>query len=427
MGAESPEIDETGSSGKQSESFGSAVQNMTSPDIIGASVADFFEKPRRGSFLVTNVASDGLTAVAVTNPNRRFQIMDDELAAAKGESSRRQREFHSRSNALDTLKDLDLSGKTFAITGTTSGIGIETARALALKGAHVIMFNRNIVETEKLKKRIEEEKPDAKIDFISCDLNSLQSAKAAADEYLAKHWPLHGLILNAGVFAPTVKTTFDNFESHFGVNHLAHFVLVKELLPALRQSAPSRIVFVSSVSSSHTGLKAEMPRSEKVKKLSPENATEGFYKLYAYSKMCNVLTAFKIHRDEFVSHGISTYAVHPGTMIGTDIARGFGFLSKFWNVMTKPFTKTLAQGAATSVYCAAHPDVAEVSGKFWESCWDDEKSLDADIARDIGLQDELWDHSEVLIDEWRKTQKPVSTIGNEEGLPNGDAFSDENA
>lgn len=179
---------------------------------------------------------------------------------------------------VQTLKELDLSGKTFAITGTTSGIGIETARALALKGAHVVMFNRNIVESEKLKKRIEEEKPDAKIDFISCDLNSLQSAKAAAEEFLSKHWPLNGLILNAGVFAPTVKLTFDNFESHFGVNHLAHFVLVKDLIPALRQSAPARIVFVSSISSSHTGLKAEMSRSEKVKRLCPENATEFYYK-----------------------------------------------------------------------------------------------------------------------------------------------------
>ena len=141
-----------------------------------------------------------------------------------------------------------------------------------------MMFNRNIVESEKLKKRIEEEKSDVKIDFISCDLNSLQSAKAAADEFLSKHWPLHGLILNAGVFAPTAKFTFDNFESHFGVNHLAQFLLVKELLPALRQSSPSRIVFVSSVSSSHTGLKAEMTRHEKVKKLCPENANEFYYK-----------------------------------------------------------------------------------------------------------------------------------------------------
>uniref|UniRef100_A0A8R1HRY1 Uncharacterized protein n=1 Tax=Caenorhabditis japonica TaxID=281687 RepID=A0A8R1HRY1_CAEJA len=340
--------------------------------------------------------------------------MDDELAAAKGENAGRTREFHSRSSALDTLKDLDLIGKTYAITGTTSGIGIETARALALKGAHVVMFNRNIVESDKLKKKIGEEKPDVKIDFISCDLNSLQSAKAAAEEFLSKHWPLHGLILNAGVFAPTVKSTFDNFESHFGINHLAHFVLVKELIPALRQSAPARIVFVSSISSSHTGLKAEMSKSEKIKKLSPENATEFYYKLYAYSKMCNVLTAFKIHRDEFVSHGISTYAIHPGTMIGTDISRGFGALAKFWNLISKPFTKSLAQGAATSVYCVAHPDVAEVSGKFWESCWDDEKSLDADIARDISLQDELWEHSELLLDEWIKTQKPISTIGNEE-------------
>ncbi|CAI5441302.1 unnamed protein product [Caenorhabditis angaria] len=348
---------------------------MTSPEII-----------------VTNIASDGLTAVSVTNPHRRFQIMDDELAAARGDSSGRPREFHSRSSALDTLRDIELDGKTFAITGTTSGIGIETARALALKGAHVIMFNRNIVMSENLKKKILEEKPDAKIDFISCDLNSLQSVKAAADEYLNKHWPLHGLILNAGVFGPTTKMTFDNFEAHFGINHVAHFLLCRELLPALRQSSPSRIVFVSSLSSSHTGIKSNLSTSEKVKKVM----SSGFFRI-SLSTLC----IFK------------NVQFHPGTMIGTDIARGYGVLGKFFNIISKPFTKSLAQGAATSVYCATHPDVAELSGKFWESCWDDEKSLDADVARDIALQDALWEHTEVLIDDWLKTQKPISTIVSE--------------
>ena len=116
------------------------------------------------------------------------------------------------------------------------------------------MANRNIVQSEDLKKRILEEKPDAKIDLILCDLSSLQSVQSAAKEFKEKHWPLHALILNAGVFSPSQKTTIDGLESSFGVNHVGHFYLIRELLPILRITEQSRIVIVSSSSHNHTGV-----------------------------------------------------------------------------------------------------------------------------------------------------------------------------
>ncbi|VDM67996.1 unnamed protein product [Strongylus vulgaris] len=296
----------------------------------------------------------------------------------------RKRKFGSRTTALETIEDVDLTGRTILITGTTSGIGTETARALALKGAHVIMANRNIVLSEALKNRILAEKPDAKIDMIMCDLTSLQSVQAAATEYKSKHWPLHALILNAGVFSPDQKLTIDGLETSFGVNHVAHQYLVRELLPLLRQSH-ARVVVVSSHSHNHTGvsstlyitslsnyyalfkLKPEMTLEEKLTKLCPTDSTDFGYRLpsifpaclfmhYACSKLCNILMSLKLHRDEN-KNGISVYVLHPGTMIGTDISRSYGFLGKFWNVVSKPFTKSLEQGAATTVYCAASPEV----------------------------------------------------------------------
>ncbi|KIH53190.1 hypothetical protein ANCDUO_16690, partial [Ancylostoma duodenale] len=102
-------------------------------------------------------------------------------------SSERNRKYGPRTNALETIADVDLTGRTILITGTTSGIGMETARALALKGAQVVMANRNIVRAEALKARILAEKPDAKIDMIMCDLSSLQSVQAAANEYKDQH------------------------------------------------------------------------------------------------------------------------------------------------------------------------------------------------------------------------------------------------
>uniref|UniRef100_A0A1I7T314 Retinol dehydrogenase 14 n=1 Tax=Caenorhabditis tropicalis TaxID=1561998 RepID=A0A1I7T314_9PELO len=206
---------------------------------------------------------------------------------------------------------------------------------------------------------------------------------------------LHGLILNAGVFGPTNKITSDGYEAHFGINHLAHFILMKELLPVLRSSSPSRIVIVSSMLSKHTCVKQSSSIEKKLEVLCPKDASEWYFRLYAKSKMCNMLTAFKLHRDEF-KNGISVYSIHPGSGVRTDLHRDFGFWS-ITNFLSIPFTKDASQGAATSVYCATHPEVANISGKYWESCWDDEKNLDKSVARDEELQDSLWKYSEELI------------------------------
>ncbi|CAD6197709.1 unnamed protein product [Caenorhabditis auriculariae] len=352
---------------------------MTSPELIGPSVAHFFE--RRASLFDPPPPPPSLMSIA---------------AQPSEDVPRTFSAFHARTSALETLEGVDLSGKTFFITGTTSGIGTETTRALALKGAHVVMANRNILLSEELKKKILAEKADAKIDLITCDLSSMQSVQAAANEFLEKHWPLHGLILNAGVFGPPTPTTFDGFEATFGVNHLAQYLLLTMLLPILRQTESSRVVFVSSTSSSHTGLKASQSLEEKLDTLTCKNgASTNSYRLYAYSKMCNVLTAFKLAREE-EKNGISVYALHPGSMIATDISRSYGFLSKILTTVTKPFTKNLEQGAATTVYCASSPELDNYSGKFWVSCKEDEKSLDVNIARDEELQDALWARSESL-------------------------------
>jgi len=307
------------------------------------------------------------------------------------------RKYGSRTDALEVVKDMDLSGKTILITGTTAGIGLETARTLALKGAHVVMANRNIVQSEQLRDKIYAEYtlPEKRnnIDLIHMDLTSLQSVQAAAKEFIGHGWPLHVLILNAGVISPPSKTTIDGYEGTFGINHLGHFYLTYLLLEKLRESSPSRIVIVSSHSHGHTRISPNLPVNEKLNKLVPDPTTsEMAYTLYAYSKLCNVLMGMKLHREE-LKNGIHTYILHPGSMIGTSISRSYGIIGKISNILTKPFTKTVQQGAATSVYCAVHPDVADASGKYYESCWDDEKALQKNLAHDEELQDALWNKS----------------------------------
>ncbi|CAL2038839.1 unnamed protein product [Caenorhabditis brenneri] len=314
----------------------------------------------------------------------------------------RKRRFHSRTHALETLEGLNLNGKTIAITGTTSGIGVETARALVLKGAHIVMMNRNLTESEKQKRRFIEEKPSAQIDIVECDLNSLASVKKAAQVYLQNGWPLHGLILNAGVMGPSNKTTSDGFEAHFGINHVSHFIILQALLPVLRSSAPSRLVVVSSALANYTCVKPNSAMEKKLEVLCPTDTSRMYLHYYNSSKMCNMLTAFKVHRDEY-SNGISTYSVHPGSGVRTDLHRDReNALTKLVNYISTPITKDSSQGAATSVYCVAHPEVKEASGRYWESCWDDEKTLDKKVARDEELQDALWKRTEELIREWER-------------------------
>eukprot|EP00081_Caenorhabditis_elegans_P016980 NP_497012.1 Uncharacterized protein CELE_K10H10.6 [Caenorhabditis elegans] len=303
--------------------------------------------------------------------------------------TKRVRQFHSRTYADEVLKGIDVAGKTYAITGTTSGIGVDTAEVLALAGAHVVLINRNLRASETQKRKILEKKPDAKVDIIYCDLSDLKTARKAGEEYLKKKWPIHGLILNAGVFQPAVAKTKDGLESHFGVNVLAHFTVM------VRLSAPSRIVILSSTLSSRHGFKKSMGITEKLKILQEEKASASSLQLYGASKMADMLIAFKLHRDEYKNE-ISTYFVHPGDGVRTDIFRD-STLGKVLTVLSTPCIKNCSQGAATTVYCATHPEVEKISGKYWESCWDNDK-IDKKTARDEELQEALWKKLEELDD-----------------------------
>ncbi|KAI6196759.1 hypothetical protein M3Y94_01146800 [Aphelenchoides besseyi] len=244
------------------------------------------------------------------------------------------RKFGRRTTALEVLENVDIADKIILVTGTTQGIGFETARALALRGARVVMANRSIVRAEAVRDAIYKETEHRKIDLIHMDLSSLQSVQAAAED------PLHVLILNAGVMAPTTPTSIDGYENTFATNHLGHFYLVHLLRSKLIESAPSRVVVVSSHSHKHTML-----------------------------QMSLVLT------------------------VSAAIGRSYGVFSRIASYFTKPFAKTAAQGASTTVLCAISPDVEQRGGRYFDDCWDDESQLNSAMAHDQTLQDALWDRS----------------------------------
>lgn len=322
--------------------------------------------------------------------------------ASNNNNDNQTRRFSSSTTALQIVDGLDLKDKTIAITGTTSGIGYETARALAKTNAHIVMFCRNLKTTEEVKKKILDETPNAKIDIIRCDINSLASVREAANEFLSKNWPLHILICNAGMMAPENLLSADGLETTFAVNHLGHFYLTKLLLPRLKAAGGARVVCVSSMGHQLTSLSKNITANELTKQLLTEAPKSTSYYnyglLYGTAKLCNILFANSLTR-KYSGDGIYANSLHPG-VIKTNFSKGLiGWISM---LLATPFTKSIEQGAATSVFCAVAPEMDKVGGKYLKDCWFTEPST---LATNEEVQEKLWTISEELISEFEMKNK----------------------
>ncbi|MHA1453298.1 MAG: SDR family oxidoreductase, partial [Promethearchaeota archaeon] len=195
-----------------------------------------------------------------------------------------------------------INGKTCLITGANTGIGKETAKALAEMNASVIMVCRNKEKGEQTKNEIIKLTNNENVELLICDLSSLQDVKRFSDEFLQKHPELHVLINNAGVFKMKREETQDGYEKTFAVNYLAHFYLTNQLLPLLKQSSPSRIVNLSS--DMHKFLKIKLKDVMLEKRYSGQQA-------YSNSKTAMVLFTNKLERL-LENSGVSVFAVNPG-------------------------------------------------------------------------------------------------------------------
>lgn len=303
--------------------------------------------------------------------------------------------FGKSTTALEVVEGMDLSGKTFFITGGNSGKGFETARALALRNGHVVLGCRSIVRAIEARGDILQEKRDAKIDVLQLDNGDLQSVRDCVDKYIAKGWPLHCLILNAGVYDPLHRITDDEFETIFQVNHLAHFLLTNLLSPLLIKSSPSRVVVVSSDSHRSVGTIGLGSNDITWERLSPTHTHKLNSALVAYdlSKLCNILFANALH-ERLCPHGVTVNSVNPG-MVRTNSKQSNSKLLKSLMVVAKPWMKTAEQGAATIVYCAVSPDLTpDNGGQYFEEC---RPKLPSSTAQRADIAERLWQVSELMI------------------------------
>jgi NAD(P)-dependent dehydrogenase (short-subunit alcohol dehydrogenase family) len=301
--------------------------------------------------------------------------------------------------ALDMVEGIDLAGRNAIVTGGASGIGIETVRALARAGANVTIAARNETSAEAIAGEINAELGAERVAWDRLELGDLASVRDFAARWGDR--PLSILINNAGVMACPLGRTKDGFETQFGTNHLGHFLLSTLLVPALRKGAPSRLVSLSSAGHMSSPIDFDDP-NYLVRDYHP-------FKAYGQAKTANALFAVEFDR-RYRDEGIRAFSVMPG-VINTNLNRHMtAELREELGIQPGSKTgleamyKSPAQGASTSVWAAASPDLEGHGGLYLENNaeavpWD--KSLPRGVgvmphALDPDAARRLWDLSEDL-------------------------------
>ncbi len=280
----------------------------------------------------------------------------------------------------------NMQGKTVLITGGNTGIGKATAIALARMGAQVTITSRSPEKGEAALADIRQQAGSDTVECMRHDLASLANVRRFADEFLATHPRLDVLINNAGLVLTNRSETEDGFESTLGVNHLGHFLLTNLLLPRLKDSAPSRIVVLSS--DAHRGAIGGLDFEDLHARRS-----YGGVKAYCRSKLANLL--FTVELDNRLrGTGVTVNAVHPG-VVASEFG-GDGDTSGFFGLIVKAthwFFITTEKGARTSVHVASAPELEGVSGKYFMRS---KPARPSRAAQDRGAALRLWEVSEQL-------------------------------
>ncbi|KAK2834809.1 hypothetical protein Q7C36_015510, partial [Tachysurus vachellii] len=329
----------------------------------------------------------------VDHINKRKTYFDPRQAFTVEDVQVKPKRYDGNTAALEILQGHDLSDKVIIVTGGNSGIGFETARSFALHGAHVILACRNSARSSKAVNRILEEWHKARVEAMMLDLASLRSVREFSEAFKAKKLPLHILVCNAAVCTQPWCLTEDGLESTFQTCHLGHFFLVQLLQNVLRRSAPARVVVLSSESHRFTDLVDSCGKVD-LALLSPPKKEYWSMLAYNRAKLCNILFSSELHR-RLSPHGVTSNAVHPGNMMYTSIHRSWWLMTFLFN-LARPFTKSMQQGAATTVYCAVAPELEGLGGMYFNNCF---RCLPSAQAQDPSSALSLWELSERLVQE----------------------------
>jgi len=311
-------------------------------------------------------------------------------------------DFHAKSTAAEVLSGFDLTGKTAIVTGGYSGLGLETVRALASKGAAVIVPVRTPAKAEAALADVK-----GNITMAAMDLADIASVRTFADDFNATHTQLDFLINNAGIMACQQARVGEGWESQFGVNHMGHFALAQSLMPLLERSQDTRVVALSS-----TGHKISDIRWDD---LHYDAADYDKWQAYGQAKTANALFANALSRRLRATGG-HAFSVHPGGIF-TPLQRhlpkeemiALGWLGDDGepSELAKAGFKSPEQGASTSLWAATSGALNGKAGVYCEDC--DiaiPTDLDSPTARFMGVNahacddesaERLWELSEKLL------------------------------
>jgi len=274
------------------------------------------------------------------------------------------RSFDRSRTSDEVLDGIDLTGRTALVTGASSGLGAESARALAAHGASVVMTGRDVAKTERIAEQIRRSAGNRAVEVMELHLEKPASVRAFAKAFLARHRALHHLIGNAGVMACPLQRTAEGWEMQFATNHLGHFLLGCLLAPALRAAAPSRVVSVSSAGHSFSPVVFE--------DIHFERRPYDKWQAYGQSKSANVLYAVELDR-RLRGQGVRAFALHPGGIV-TELGRHLD-AEDLRMIRARAaanasdgqaFWKTPEQGAATQLFAATAPELDGRGGLYLE-------------------------------------------------------------
>lgn len=286
--------------------------------------------------------------------------------------------FTASSTTDEVIKDIDLAGKVAVVTGASGGLGAETARALASKGAAVVLVARNASKLEQQVDAIKASTGNEQVSYELMDLADFDSVRLTATTIAAKFPAIHILVNNAGLMACPLERTAKGFESQLGVNHLGHFQFTQLLIPNLQAGAPARVVVLTSGAHKLGAVDFEDPNWER----------REYNKWEAYGAAKTACSLFALGLNDRFDE-ITANAVHPG-IIMTDLSRHLVEEDYAFMAMEGMTLKSVEQGAATSVWAATSPELEGKGGFYLE---------DAHIGKEADPEERLYGYLPYALDQ----------------------------
>ncbi len=261
--------------------------------------------------------------------------------------------------------------KIIMVTGSTDGIGKQTAIDLAEMGANIIVHGRNESKAKQAAENVKQRSGATNIEYVVCDLSSLEQIRKMSEDIHQRFDKIDVLINNAGVYKTERELNEKGFELTFAINHLAYFLLTGLLLDLVKKSDYARIVNVASMAH---GQDLDFDN------LNGEDYFDG-YDAYSRSKLCNIMFTYTLSR-KLEGTGVTANVLHPGVISTKLLHEGFGMGGS-----------PLTQGSQTSVYLASSEDVENVSGRYFS---DNREVSSSEVSYNISMQDKLWIISEKM-------------------------------